>query len=129
MQSDIDRLRQILDELKAIRLKILVVDDDHIFRDMLKMYFPDIEEAADGEEAILLLNKKKYDLVLVDLRLPGITGFAVLDHIRKTGNGIPVVLSGFLSEEDVKQCGRAVVVDKQDTNTLIGVIEHFGRAK
>lgn len=67
-----------MDEMK----KILIVDDEINTRQALVRYLRrrfDIDEAEDGEAAIRLLQKNDYDLVLTDLRMPGVDGIGVLD--------------------------------------------------
>ena len=67
-----------MDEMK----KILIVDDEINTRQALVRYLRrrfTIDEAEDGEAAIRLLQKNDYDLVLTDLRMPGVDGIGVLD--------------------------------------------------
>jgi CheY-like chemotaxis protein len=89
----------------------------------MRDHFPDADEAIDGEEAITKINEKKYDIILVDLRLPKRSGYDVLEEIAKTNNGLPIVLSGFVEEEDVKKCGAVCVVDKLDTFSVVRMIK------
>ncbi|MEO5351869.1 MAG: response regulator [Magnetococcus sp. XQGC-1] len=75
---------------------ILVVDDDLDFRttiiDVLhKEGFP-TRHAATGHEALLLINQGKYDIVLLDLVLPGIDGLETLRRIRLLDEQVKVVL-------------------------------------
>jgi CheY-like chemotaxis protein len=63
---------------------LLVVDDDPSIRMMFARALAslgEIEQAAGGMEALRLLAAKKYDLVLMDLHMPGIDGFAVLQAL------------------------------------------------
>lgn len=63
--------------------RILVVDDDTLFRDFLKETLDrkgfDVEAAPGGSEAIKAMEDAEYDLVLSDIRMPGVDGIQVLD--------------------------------------------------
>ena len=77
--------------------KILIVEDDtninHLLREALSKEGYSCEQAFSGTEAKLLLNMHQhgYALILLDLMLPGISGEAVLEEIRKKGN-LPVIV-------------------------------------
>lgn len=90
-------------------LSILVVEDHAIMRKsydkiIKSLGFENIETATNGKDAILLLKKRQIDFVLLDLYLPKISGFSVLEYIRKqeTNWDLPViVISGDASKEDI----------------------------
>lgn len=67
--------------------KLLIVEDDALLSDMMKRLLLqnnyEIETAYSGSEALLLLEKYCFDLVLLDLMLPGISGETVLERIRE----------------------------------------------
>ena len=67
---------------------ILVVDDNEETRDMLSRRlaregYTNVVTAADGEEAIELLRSREFDLVLLDVIMPGLDGFAVCERLRE----------------------------------------------
>lgn len=74
--------------LMAGRKRALVVDDDAPIRLMLAKVMArlglDIDTARDGVEAIERINRDGYDVILLDLMMPRLDGFAVLDHLRRT---------------------------------------------
>lgn len=76
---------------EAAAWNILVVEDDAPVRDSLRLVLEtsgySVSTAATGEEALSLINKNSYDIVLCDLRLPGISG---LNVINRSGGRCPV---------------------------------------
>ncbi|PYQ01133.1 MAG: hypothetical protein DMF82_20220 [Acidobacteria bacterium] len=77
--------------------RILVVDDDpHVARtlvDLLALHEYKAERAESGEKALELLLREPFDLVLLDVRLPGMNGFETCSRIReKIGPSLPVII-------------------------------------
>lgn len=76
--------------------RVLLVDDDSELRGILSRALQQrsliIDEAARGRDAITLLRERSYCVVLLDLIMPEIDGFAVLDEIDTTSADTPVVL-------------------------------------
>jgi two-component system OmpR family response regulator len=76
--------------------KILCVDDDADMRrtvcDTLKGKGYEVVEAKDGEEAIRHLQDGKYDLVLLDVVMPGPSGLDVLRFLGSRGNRTPIAM-------------------------------------
>lgn len=80
--------------------RILVVDDDHAFRvstaALLRTDGYDVQVAADGREAVSALSTSRFDLMLLDVRMPGVDGLGILESLRRWGNGIPtLMISGY----------------------------------
>ena len=80
--------------------KILIVDDEPEIRDLLRLYLEkdgyDVVEAADGAQALSALQEESLrsegiDLVILDIMMPGIDGYRVLQNIRGSSN-IPVIM-------------------------------------
>lgn len=75
--------------------KILLVEDDEtlrfIVKDNLEQHNYAVEVAEDGEVALQLFNKSKFDLILLDVMLPKIDGFQVAQTIRKTNEQVPII--------------------------------------
>ncbi len=76
--------------------RILIVDDD---KAVLKMLYKvvtsnglDADTAESGEEALRLLERKDYALLLLDINLKGIDGFEVIEKIRNAGDKVPVII-------------------------------------
>ena len=75
--------------------RVLIVEDDHAIRSLLRLLFEDdgyeVREAADGVTALQAFESSSLDLVILDLRLPGMSGFDVCREIRKT-SGVPIII-------------------------------------
>ena len=72
--------------------RILVVDDEATIRTLVKMVFEragyDVTTARDGREAIALLATSDYDLVLLDVIMPHISGLGVVDELRRNNTAV-----------------------------------------
>jgi len=80
--------------------RILIVDDDATFRlttgALLQADGHEVESAADGQQAVERLRERQFDLLLLDLRMPGIDGLGLVEALRLWGHGIPILMiSGF----------------------------------
>lgn len=89
---------------------VLLVEDDLALRDIYEERFRaegfEVFTAIDGEEAINIALKEKPDLILLDIMLPKISGFDVLDILRNTPETKDVkviVLSALSQKTDVKR--------------------------
>jgi DNA-binding response OmpR family regulator len=75
--------------------RILVVDDEpqirRIMRAVLVAKHYEVMEADCGEDALKLIRSEKYDLILLDINMPGITGIEVCREVR-TSFDIPIII-------------------------------------
>jgi len=77
--------------------KILAVDDESDIRMIIQAVLAgkgyEVDTAVDGEDALIKLNQKSYDLVVLDIMMPKLDGYGVLKEIRERGmNDMPVVM-------------------------------------
>ena len=76
--------------------KILLAEDDNLTRSTLAKFLQesgyDVALAEDGMEALSLLNKQEFDLVLSDVAMPNVNGWDLLDHVSSVSPQIPVIL-------------------------------------
>lgn len=76
--------------------KILVVDDEEgirlLYKEELEEEGLDVHIAASGEEALKKLEKDKYSLIVLDIKMPGIDGIEVLRRIKEKWKALPVIL-------------------------------------
>lgn len=93
---------------------ILVVDDEERIRRLLRMYLEregyKIDEAEDGEKALEKAFQKNYDLILLDLMLPGMDGLDVCAEIRKK-KATPIIMLTARGEESNRVEGFEVGTD------------------
>lgn len=92
--------------------KILIVDDSALMRRMLcdiistDDRFQVADMAANGQEALMLVTKNTYDLIVLDLLMPKMDGISFLKEMNRIGNRTKVVVSSSLAKE-----GAAITVE------------------
>ena len=81
--------------MEKIKYHILVVDDDDRIRELVKEYLNDnrfiVSTGNSAEEAKIKLNYFKYDLIVLDVMMPGQNGFELTEEIKKSSN-VPIIL-------------------------------------
>jgi two-component system, NtrC family, nitrogen regulation response regulator NtrX len=79
-----------------MKSRILVIDDEAAIRDSLRMTLEyegyEFVGAATGQEGLALAERESPDLVLLDVKMPGMDGLEVLDRLRGMNDGVPVVV-------------------------------------
>ena len=95
-------------------MRLLIVDDDLHLRKLVRTYAQmeqfQCEEAVNGQEALKLLAAHPFDMVVLDVMMPGLSGFETLSQIRKTSQ-VPVIMLTARSEEYDKLLGFKLGVD------------------
>lgn len=83
--------------------KILVVEDEKDIQNIIKAFLENagykVETADDGLDGINIIQKNKFDLVLLDIMMPKIDGFVVCEMIRKNSN-VPIIILTALTDEE-----------------------------
>ena len=91
-------------------MKVLIADDENLVRmslvRALRARGHEVFEAADGNQALVLWKKDKPDLVVLDVLMPGLSGFQVLAEIRKLGGGRAVLMSAHAHPEEFGPSGQ-----------------------
>jgi DNA-binding response OmpR family regulator len=91
--------------------RVLVVDDDHDYVDILRVQLErrgfTVMTAGGGAEALERLQQQKPDVVLLDVMMPDVSGFDVLQRIRETPAtaSLPVILISAKGDEDDMMAG------------------------
>ncbi|MFU1796418.1 response regulator transcription factor [Paenibacillus azoreducens] len=95
-------------------IRVLVADDEKEIRDLVKKYLErelyQVDTAVDGEEALRLFENHKYDLILLDLMMPGIDGIEVCRRLRNLTN-IPILMLTAKDQEIDKVLGLGIGAD------------------
>ena len=94
--------------------RILLVDDEPDLRQMVRRYLQaegfDVADVASGEAALLHLGASTPDLIILDIGMPGMDGFTVLQELRKTSE-IPVIMLTARTEEIDRVMGLTIGAD------------------
>jgi CheY-like chemotaxis protein len=116
-------------------LRVLVADDDADIREFVETVLAEEQFsatfAADGRQALELLETAEFDLLLTDIRMPGMTGFELVRRARETHPDLRVLyMSGFAAEYSIDP-GRDDFVPKPfRPRELLGCIfEIMGRGR
>ena len=87
--------------------RVLLADDSVVERQalahLLRQAGYQVDEADDGEAAILFLKQRLPDLLLLDLQMPGTDGFGVLSYIQKNKQDFPVILLSGLPPDQIQK--------------------------
>ncbi len=94
--------------------KILIVDDEVKIREVVREYAIvngyDVKEAKDGREALEIIEKEDFDVIVLDIMMPYLDGFSACRQIKKIKN-IPVIMLSARQEEYDKLFGFELGVD------------------
>lgn len=111
-------------------IRILVAEDDHNIRtgliDTLESEGYHAAEAADGIQALKMFEQNKYDLVILDIMMPGKSGYDVCREIRSQNEDVPVIILTAKGEEIDKVVGLQLGADDYITKPF-GVHELLAR--
>ncbi len=113
--------------------KVLIIDDEkpirNALRDILEYEKMQVEDAATGTEGLQKLEKDKFDLILCDIKMPGIDGIEVLEKMMQQGYSAPVIMiSGHgtieTAVEAVKKGAFDFIAKPLDLNRLLVTVRN-----
>ncbi|HTO11431.1 MAG TPA: response regulator [Candidatus Binatia bacterium] len=75
--------------------RLLIVDDNSVVQDVLKEFFKEryqVQLAPNASQALSFIVRQAPDLVLLDVKMPGLDGLSLLKSLRETGVNVPIFL-------------------------------------
>jgi CheY-like chemotaxis protein len=118
--------------------RILVIDDEEAVRSVLSRTLSNVNHlvtlAADGEKGVQLFQQGKYDMVLTDLGMPGMSGWEVCRMIKKISPDTPVgMITGWgaeMSQSKMDEYGLDFLISKPfDLNGILNVVAETMESK
>ncbi len=102
--------------MTELNKKILIAEDDADLLSALQEKFKkegfSVVTALDGEEGLIVAEKEKPDLLILDIKMPKIDGITMAQKLKKAGTNVPII---FLTNlDDIKHISDAVGVSKSD---------------
>ena len=88
--------------MKAKMARILIIEDDANIRDIIRIVLSKHYElifATNGQEALNLFGIYNFDLILLDIVMPGIDGFTVCQHLRRLSE-IPIIMCSAIGRRE-----------------------------
>jgi two-component system response regulator HydG len=135
---DVDKIIAIIEEVLHEKTLILVVDDKFSDRETLKTILEDkgyrVTTAKDGTEAIEMVKSKHYDIIFLDVILPGIDGVETFERVKRIDPEVTVIMmTGYTAEDLVRKAvseGAYTCIYKPfDMEKLVGLVEGISREK
>ena len=133
---DIDKIISLIDELLEDKILILVVDDQFGDRETLKVILEDkgyrVATAADGAEALKMVKEKHYDVIFLDIKLPGMDGIETFELVHEIDPRAAVIMMTGFTEEDLVEralnCGAYTCIYKPfDMEKVIALVDTIAK--
>ena len=88
-------------------VRIMIIEDDEEMRSLLKDFFEEegfeTDSVSNGVDALRMFSKDHFDLVITDIRMPGLTGLDILPRIRRLKPETPVIVMTAYGSDDVRR--------------------------
>lgn len=115
-------------------IRVLITDDHEIVREGMRLILETTEdmevvgEASDGAEALRLVAEQQPDVVLMDLRMPGMDGLTAIEHLQRDYPKIAIVILTTYNEDDLmlrglKAGARGFLLKDTSRETLLDTIQ------
>jgi len=121
------------------KVHILIAEDDPVLKEVYSKKFAisgyDIETAENGEEAIKMLEKSTPDVLILDLSMPVLDGFAVMEKFPKESRKFPIiVLTNFGNEQNRQRAEKLGADDyfiksEMTIKSLLEMVENILKTK
>ncbi|MBS2008835.1 MAG: PAS domain S-box protein [Cyanobacteria bacterium SZAS TMP-1] len=128
-------VRNVIERFSGEAMHVMIVEDDPSSRAVVRQQIAELGlrsvEARDGEEALALMHKQMPDLIVLDVGLPKLDGFALIAALRKEARNIPIVVytARDLSREDKESLSLGVtrfLTKSQNTvNDLLAAVREL----
>lgn len=83
-------------------IKILLLEDDYLYKISIKEFLEELDFYVDdfenGDEALDAIFENSYDLLLLDIRVPGMDGFSLVEYVRKEKLDVPIIILTSLTD-------------------------------
>ena len=83
-------------------IKILLLEDDYLYKVSIKEFLEELEFYVDdfenGDDALDAIFENSYDLLLLDIRVPGMDGFSLVEYVRKEKLDVPIIILTSLTD-------------------------------
>ncbi|CAM3583587.1 response regulator transcription factor [Arcobacter aquimarinus] len=83
-------------------IKILLLEDDYLYKVSIKEFLEELDFVVDafenGDEALDAVFDNSYDLLLLDIRVPGMDGFSLVEYVRKNKLDVPIIILTSLTD-------------------------------
>lgn len=135
---DVDKIIAVIEEVLHEKTLILVVDDKFSDRETLKTILEDkgyrVATAKDGTEAIEMVKSKHYDIIFLDVVLPGIDGVETFERVKGIDPEVTVIMMTGYTEEDlvrkaVSEGAYTCIYKPFNMEKLIELVEGISREK
>ena len=88
-------------------VRIMIIEDDEAMRSLLEDFFEEegfeTDSASNGADALRILSKDPLDLIVTDIRMPGLTGLDILPRLRRLKPETPIIVMTAFGSEDVRR--------------------------
>ncbi len=112
---------------KLKKMELMLVDDDEWIRDSMRIFFENegcnLVTVQTAEEALKIIKKQHFDIIIADFRLPGINGIKLFEHVRDSNQGlIKILITAYMDKKvssDAKKAGIDDLIEKPFTSETI----------
>jgi DNA-binding response OmpR family regulator len=88
-------------------VRIMIIEDDEAMRSLLEDFFEEegfeTDSASNGADALRILSKDHLDLIITDIRMPGLTGLDILPRLRRLKPETSIIVMTAYGSEDVRR--------------------------